>query len=143
MTLLVQENCLVYNKKNIVMKAFTDVKQSKTLGGILPLDSADSTWKTVCIAGDALDIPENMQYVHSDMPFILFSGIGVPCWSLSALLEFFRKINDNVEIWNDHEDWFVSVLSCETTSRDLLDACVAMVQILYEKKIINFNNKED
>lgn len=125
------------------MKAYTDVHQSKTLGDILPLDSADGTWKTFCIAGDALDIPESMQYVHLDMPFMLFSGIGVPCWSLSALLEVFRKIDDNVEIWSNHEDWFVDVAICETTSRDLLDACVAMVQILHEKKIINFNNKED
>lgn len=120
------------------MKSFTDIEQSKQLADILPIESADMLFQLgEDKYADSIRVTLTKEHWEQMMPDIN------PCWSLSALLDVFRKIDDNVEIWNNHEDWFVDVAICETTSRDLLDACVAMVQILHEKKIINFNNKED
>lgn len=67
-------------------KAYTSVKQSKKLAEILPHKTADNTYERVVIAGCNLGIPEEQQYVHRDIPFTYFSGVGVPCWSLAALL---------------------------------------------------------
>lgn len=68
-------------------KAYTSLEQSKHLAEILPHKSADGTWEKVSICGAKVDIPEDMQYRHKEIPFSFFSGIGVPCWSLAALLD--------------------------------------------------------
>lgn len=73
------------------MKAYTSLKQSKKLAEILPHITADNTYERVVIAGCNLDIPEERLYVHRDITFTYFSGIGIPCWSLAALLEIIRK----------------------------------------------------
>lgn len=62
-------------------ESITDISQSKQLSNILPIESADMTWVSI--------YDEN--HMMSDhrvelLPFRLFGGIGVPCWSLSALL---------------------------------------------------------
>ena len=50
------------------MKSYTDIKQSKKLAEILPIESADGTWKQYAICGDALNVPEEMKYIHSGKP---------------------------------------------------------------------------
>ena len=75
------------------MKSFTDLEQSKRLANMLPLKSADQTWERIAIAGVNLDVPEELQYRHNgDMPFKYYSGIGLPCWSLAALLSIYPMI---------------------------------------------------
>ena len=70
------------------MKAYTDFEQSEKLAEILPIESADQTWVRIAIAGANLDVPEELQYRHNgDMPFQFYSGIGIPCWSLAALMD--------------------------------------------------------
>ena len=64
------------------IKAYTDLEQSKKLAEILPLESADMCWIQI--------YDEN--HMMSDhrvelIPFRFYSGIGVPCWSLAALLQ--------------------------------------------------------
>ena len=84
------------------MKQYTDLKQSRTLAKILSHDSADQTWERIVIAGANLGVPEELQYRHNgDMPFQIYSGIGVPCWSLGALL---NELNRNY--------WKVSLKCC-------------------------------
>lgn len=74
------------NMKN--NKAYTNLEQSTKLAEILPIESADQTWARVAIAGANLGIPEELQYRHGgDTPFEAYSGIGIPCWSLAALIE--------------------------------------------------------
>ncbi len=69
------------------MKSHTDLPQSKTLAEFLPHTTADQTWERIAIAGANLDVSEELQYRHNgNMPFRIYSGIGVPCWSLAALL---------------------------------------------------------
>lgn len=63
------------------MKAYTDVNQSKMLADILPKKSADLTWVSIYDENHMMS-----DYRVDFLPFRLFSGIGVPCWSLSALL---------------------------------------------------------
>ena len=71
-----------------VMKSYTNLEQSTKLVEILPIESADQTWERVAIAGANLGIPEELQYRHNgDLPFEAYSGIGIPCWSLAALIE--------------------------------------------------------
>lgn len=69
------------------MKSYTDIEQSKKLAEILSHESADNTWTQYAICGNALNVPEEMQYIHQETPYRLYSGIGIPCWSLAALLE--------------------------------------------------------
>ena len=69
------------------MKSYTDIEQSRKLAEFLPIESADQTWARIAIAGANLDVSEVLQYRHNgDMPFKYYSGIGIPCWSLAALL---------------------------------------------------------
>ena len=69
------------------MKGYTDLEQSRKLAEFLPIESADQTWARIAIAGANLNVPEELQYRHNgDMPFQYYSGIGIPCWSLSVLL---------------------------------------------------------
>jgi hypothetical protein len=69
------------------IKSYTDISQSRKLAEILSVESADQSYIRVAIAGDNLTIPEEMQYKHNgDMPFVLCNGVGIPCWSLAALL---------------------------------------------------------
>lgn len=78
------------------MKSYTNIEQSQKLAEILPLESADQTWERIAIAGANLDVPEEMEYWHNgNTPCILNSKIGIPCWSLAALLNILPlKIED-------------------------------------------------
>ena len=63
------------------MKAYTDTNQSKLLAEILPKESADMSWISI------YDENHMMSDHRVDLlPYSLFSGVGVPCWSLTALL---------------------------------------------------------
>ena len=80
------------------IKAHTDLNQSRTLAEFLPHTTADQTWERIAIAGANLDVPEELQYRHKgDMPFKIYSGVGVPCWSLAALLSVMPIIDDEFE----------------------------------------------
>ncbi len=131
------------------IKSYTDLSQSKKLAEILPLESADQTWVRIAIAGTNLDVPEELQYSHNgDMPFRFYSGIGIPCWSLAAMIDnlprfiefkgdkyYLRFMKEYVEYANDE----VSITGryLHTTGNDnLVDACVAMIENLNELKML-------
>ena len=67
------------------MKSYTNIEQSKKLAEILPHFTADSTYEKIVISGCNIGIQEEQQYVHRDIAFTFFSGIGIPCWSIGAL----------------------------------------------------------
>ena len=78
------------------MKSYTDIEQSRKLAEILPIESADQTWERIAIAGANLDVPEEMEYWHNgNTPYILNSKIGIPCWSLAALLDILPETIDD------------------------------------------------
>ena len=62
-----------------MIKAHTDINQSKILAEILQHQTADNTHERVVISGCNLGILKEKQYVHRDTSFIYFSGVGVPC----------------------------------------------------------------
>lgn len=63
------------------IKSFTSLEQSKVLAKILPLESADMSYRPYREEGG---IPD---YEATLCPFRYASWIGVPCWSLAALLD--------------------------------------------------------
>lgn len=108
------------------MKSFTDISQSKKLAEILPLESADMIY------------PSNFEF-----PFVWIEKPEkdkntIPCWSLSALIEF---LPDNIVI--DERRWGLSIskngisylgnmtwdgqLNISVKSGNLIDACYEMI----------------
>ena len=118
------------------MKSYTDISQSKKLAKILPHITADNTWEKVTIAGSNLNIPEERQYVHRDTSFSFFSGIGVPCWSLDALLEIIRN-NGRYEMQMYEGGYYFEANGFMTESYfNPIDACVEMIIELHEQKLL-------
>lgn len=120
------------------IKSYTDLQQSRKLAEILPVESADQTWARIAIAGANLDVSEELQYRHGDMPFQYYSGIGTPCWSLASLLDilplfiefkgdkyYLRFMKEYIEYGNDE----VSITGryLHTTGNNLVDASVEMI----------------
>ena len=134
------------------MKAYTDLKQSKILAEILPHATADNTWEIIAIAGSNLNVPEEQQYIHNgNMPFCFYSGIGVPCWSLAALLDISpQEIFDGEYVINITEGcdnrWILTYDSFEnrhhsyyglsSNADNLVNACYEMIIKLNELKML-------
>ena len=133
------------------MKSYTDIEQSKKLAEILPMGSADQTWERIAIAGANLDVPEEMEYWHNgNTPCILNSKIGVPCWSLAALLNQLedvicdedgneyqlRIIKEGVQYYLVYEGMYNDASYDTPLFDDLVDACVEMILKLHEENLI-------
>lgn len=123
------------------MKSYTDFEQSKKLAEILPIESADQTWARIAIAGANLGIPEDLQYKHNgDIPFEAYSGIGIPCWSLAALLNVMPKrfllIRDSVnEKYHLYTKEYIDTGN-HVSSENIVDAVFEMIVYLKERKLI-------
>lgn len=117
------------------MKAYTDLKQSKKLAEILPHNTADNTWERVTITGSNLNVPEEQQYVHNgNMPFCFYSGIGVPCWSLAALLSVLPS--STLDSSNDHYYRLHCMEKFTEWYDNPIDACYEMILKLHEVKLL-------
>lgn len=124
------------------MKAFTSIAQSRKLAEILPIDSADMSYARTAIAGDNLGMPEDKQYRHLSMPFRLYSGVGIPCWSLASLLE---AINNDyyTTLYHDGVAWVIKVIYHDNVedrhnvwANTPVDACVRMILKLHELNLL-------
>ena len=116
------------------MKSYTDIEQSKKLAEILPHESADNTYERVIIAGCNLSIQVERQYIHNDIPFIYFSGVGVPCWSLAALLGVLPSAT--LDTSDDHHCRLHCMERYTEWYDNPIDACVAMIERLHEQKLL-------
>lgn len=100
------------------MKAYTDLKQSKKLAEILPIESADMRYVPL---GDT-----HPWFIEGD----LIEADAVPCWSLAALL----NILPNYHITNNGITgvvvWSMDIYSKEYPN--LIDACVEMILKLHK-----------
>ena len=128
-----------------MIKAYTDIPQSKKLAEILPHITADDTWEKVVVTGCNLDIPEEQQYVHRDIPFTYFSGIGVPCWSLAALLDILPKFYNRYKsefrlklVRNEDNKWCCCYEAKYYTAQcdNPIDACYEFIIWLNEQKLL-------
>lgn len=121
------------------MKAFSDLEQSKKLAEILPIESADMHWQKIYDENHLLS-----DYRIELLPFRLYSGLGVPAWSLAALLNYLKSKNKFPEIkelsdgrfalttyiW-DGEDCIQNSIGVT-----IVDACYEMIIKLHELNLL-------
>ena len=111
------------------MKSYTDIKQSKVLSKILPLESADMYWD--------YDVQKHEYY-----PMIMddqFDDTCIRAWSLAALLHIldFPSLTQNKE-----DEWEVCVFDhdndnyIEKTASNPVDACVSMILDLHKNNML-------
>ena len=134
------------------IKSYTDLSQSRKLAEILSNESADQIWVRIAITGANLDVPEELQYRHNgDIPFQSYSGIGVPCWSLVALLnvipqeifdgEYIINITEGLNnrwilTYDHYENRNHSYYGLSFSADNLVDACYDMILKLHELKML-------
>lgn len=127
------------------MKSYTDIKQSKKLAEILPIDSADMWWverKPVYYLSFTKPSEEN--YSQDTIK-------DIPCWSLATLLELLddeiidEDGNDyNLNIIKEgsqyqlyyHDSWGQAEDIETNYYDDMVDACVEMILNLKEKNLL-------
>ena len=123
------------------MKAYTDIEQSKKLAEILPLESADMCYRAYREEGG---IPD---YGVTLCPYQFASWIGVPCWSLAALLEGVLPLEAETHKQTDgHKIYYYvetymrrkgkEIYLSTQRHENLIDACVEMILKLKEKDLI-------
>ena len=121
------------------LRNYTTIEQSKKLAEFLPIKSADQTWERIAIAGANLDVPEELQYRHNgDLPYLYYSGIVIPAWSLAALLDVIKPINENTYTIRGTLDGGALISFDEITNvmfqeEEIIDAVFEMVVWLKEK----------
>ena len=126
------------------MKAFTDINQSKKLAEILPTESADMCYRAYMEEGG---IPD---YQATLCPYQFASWIGVPCWSLAALLDIFPCSKESPIVnltrggWNPSftRRWFATWededknVLCSADGINSVDAVVELILKLHEQKLL-------
>lgn len=119
------------------MKAYTDVKQSKKLAEILPLESANMHYATWTILNGEFIVSPNQGSTIEDLQEDYGNQI-IPCWSLAALIEllpnkivvnnenYFLKFTKNNVEYRGIVTW--DGQKCISTEEEnLLDACYNMI----------------
>ena len=113
------------------MKAFTSIEQSKKLAEILPLESADMSYRPYREEGGIPDYQPDL-CAHK-----FASWIGFPFWSLAALLDVL--IYPHIE-QNYMGQWFCRVEQQNTTylweGSNPVDACYEMILKLHEQNML-------
>ena len=121
------------------IKSFSDLPQSKVLAEILPLESADMYWwssgkRYYIEAIDDGDFNEEEGHIRA--------------WSLAALLNVIPKhikdynvlridnSNNDFAIWYDEIGSGVNNDLPDITKGNPVDACVAMIELLHEQKLL-------
>ena len=120
-----------------MIKGYTDIKQSKELAKILPLESADMgyLWNGI---SSFCEYPVNNQTIFKRIE-------NIPCWSLSALLSVLPKLGAEEPIIqkiyyasNPTERYICQYSLTNMTGEydNPVDACYEMVTILKERNLI-------
>ena len=124
------------------IKAYTTIEQSKKLAEFLPLDTADQ-----CFLNDGTAIKAEINSYSVAMKLWKEHYIEIiPCWSLTALLEFLRNRHDcnyvtltsnKASLWCLRASYYNHVWEdAEEVSEDAVDACVKMIIKLNELKML-------
>ena len=85
------------------MKSYTDIKQSKRLAEMLPVESADCCYFVVKENGEVIPTPGffDIKVLKKEEKF-LNEVTFIPCWSLAALLEVMPKpdlYRETADLW--------------------------------------------
>ena len=125
-----------------MMKAYTDLEQSKKLETFLPIESADMHYSTWTILDGEFIVSPNQGDTIEDLREDYGNQI-IPCWSLAALLDVLpigiklTSSNSSGEIeWicyyeSDNDS---PLTGCYADNK--VDACVEMILKLHEQKLL-------
>lgn len=121
-----------------IIKSYTDIEQSKNLAKILPLESADMSYRPYREEGGVPD------YQATLCPHRFASWIGIPCWSLAALLNYLKSKNKFPEIKELSDGRFKLTTfiwdgkDCiQVSIRDtIVDACYEMILKLHKLNLL-------
>lgn len=128
-----------------MIKAYTDIEQSKKLAEILPLKSADMSWKHYVsdFVSEGYGISLDTIEYNTD----------IPCWSLAVLLgalpttigNFFEKNalrlrmdkgENDFNIWYENFDCGDVAEGLDVIEDNPIDACVEMIVKLHDQKLL-------
>ena len=113
------------------MKSYTDIEQSKKLAEILKWKTADMTWVNIYDENHTLS-----DHRIELIPFRFYQGIGLPAWSLAALLEYMNRNFYNISLNYCGSEYTISFDDGErfkTITKDYsIDAAFEMVCWLKE-----------
>jgi hypothetical protein len=136
------------------MKSYTDLKQSKKLAEILPIESVDMCWTNHCYGNIRSSMTVSTKTIEKYKELLTRFGdltsidVFYPCWSLGALLDVIPKhikdnsvlridINENeFAIWYDEVGFGVNNDLPDITSDNPVDACVEMIVKLNDQKLL-------
>ena len=128
------------------MKSFTDLKRSKKLAEILPLESADMHWQYI------EEDNGQLQWFYFPKDFSINQHDNIPCWSLSALYDILPN-NKKETTTLSRGGWKIEPIEyldnwwCEyeddshtkdftVTAENPIDACYEMILKLHERKML-------
>jgi hypothetical protein len=128
------------------IKSYTDLEQSKKLAEILTRESADMEYLAIKENGALIGI---VPFVKDDTEVedSAYSHIydRIACWSLAALLNVLSEIKPQVYtpiLFPSEGKWILQFAEyghgnvCEVTCDNPVDACVAMIELLHELKML-------
>lgn len=118
------------------MKSYTDLEQSKKLAEILPIESADMCFNTFNTRKSMPPLMTPYSRFNEFFDMEPTPAFLIPCWSLAALLSVLQEVDDNIEFWNDHEDWHLDAANYDVYSSSLVDACYEMIVKLKENNLL-------
>lgn len=129
-----------------MIKAYTDVEQSKQLAKILPMETADMCYMEYATSDDpTLRYEGQPPMVLGDIPITEIDVVCLPCWSLAALLNVLPKPTKRIyelNIYGGDEKPFFGFNDSDLNihkafeGNDYIDACVNMIVYLHEQKLI-------
>ena len=111
------------------IKSYTSLEQSRKLAEILPLESADMCWQKIYDENHLLS-----DYRIELLPFRLYSGLGVPAWSFTALLDVLPSAT--LDSSSDHYYRLYCMTKYTEWYDNPVDACIAMIEKLHEQNIM-------
>lgn len=121
-----------------MIKEYTDIKQSKILAEILPIESADMSYSIIHNVGQ--------EPYHCNVPMFVPAMNGdIPCWSLSALLSVLPKLGaeepsiQKLYYASNPTERYICQYSFTNMTGEYdnpVDACYEMVLLLKEKNLI-------
>lgn len=124
------------------MKSYTDIKQSRKLADILPLESADMHYNNASIKGMNYVDEYRAELMEYNRAITVLSKYTInplfeviPCWSLAALLGVLP--NENMLVKTTDGEYFCLAKDVVTKHYDNpIDACVAMIEKLHELNLL-------
>ena len=115
------------------IKSFTSLEQSKKLAEILQLESADMFHFIHEVDTVGFGYKKEAAEFYSKTEFEY-----LPCWSLASLLDILPEIQGGKPIidLDDNYITYPHMSDLHTKADNLIDACVAMIEKLYELKML-------